>query len=90
MKYRQRLIRLETYQRQRNGRPHHLSVVQFPWDLPNGGRDRWLAEELPCTCGQVGCPLLTIGVLLPAKAPSLEAWTARVQTYYAQRSGSHA
>jgi hypothetical protein len=90
MKYRQRLIRLETYQRQRNGRPHHLSVVQYPWDLPDGDRDRWLREELPCVCGRVGCPLLTIGVLLPAKAPSAEAWTERAQTYYAQRRGSHA
>ena len=90
MKYRQRLIRLETYQRQRNGRPHHLSVVRYPWDLPDGDCDRWFREELPCACGEVGCSLLTIGALLPAKAPSAEAWTERVQTYYTQRRGSHA
>jgi hypothetical protein len=66
------------------------TVVQYPWDLPDGDRDRWLREELPCTCGQVGCPLLTIGALFPAKAPSAEAWAERVQTYYAQRRGCHA
>jgi hypothetical protein len=90
MRHRQRLVRLEEHQRKRHGRPHHLSVVQYPWDLPDGDRDRWLREELPCVCGRVGCPLLTIGALLPAKAPSGEAWTERAQTYYAQRRGSHA
>jgi hypothetical protein len=90
MKYRQRLIRLETYQRQRNGRSHYLSVVQYPWNLPDGDRDRWLREDLLCACGQVGCPLLAIGALLPAKAPSAEAWTERVQAYYARKRDSHA
>jgi hypothetical protein len=73
------------YQRQRHGRPHHLSVVQYPWPLPEGEQDRWIREDLKCACGQAGCPEMTIGVLVPAKAPSAEAWSARVQQYYAQR-----
>jgi hypothetical protein len=90
MRHRQRVVRLEEHRRRRTGRPHHLSVMQYPWDLLDGDRDRWLEEELPCVCGRVGCPLLTIGALLPAKAPSAEAWTERAQTYYAQRRSSHA
>jgi hypothetical protein len=90
MRHRQRVVRLEEHQRKRNGRLHPLAVVQYPWDLPEGDRDRWLGEELPCTCGQVGCPLLIIGALLPVKAPSAEAWAERAQPYYVQRKGRHA
>jgi hypothetical protein len=85
MRYRQRLRRLEAYQRQRRGRSHHLSVVHYPWDLPDEGRARWRREELPCACGRGHCPQMTIGLLVPATAPSVEAWAERAQQYYAQR-----
>jgi hypothetical protein len=85
MRHRQRLVRLETYQRQCHGRPHHLSIVKDPWELPDEDRARWLQEDLPCACGQVGCPDMTIGALLPGKTPSIEAWAKRAQEYYAQR-----
>jgi hypothetical protein len=85
MRSRQHFVRLEEYQRQCHGRPHHLLVVQYPWDLLNGDGHRWLGEELPCACGQVGCPLLTIGVL---RASSVQARAEHVQTYSAQGKGS--
>jgi hypothetical protein len=90
MKYRQRLLRLEMYQRKRNGSPHYVSVVHYPWDLPDGDCKSWLREELRCAYGQVGCPEMMIGLLAPAKAPSVEAWAARAQAYYSQRKGSDA
>jgi hypothetical protein len=40
MRHRQRVVRLEEHQRKRNGRPPHLAVVQYPWDLPDGDRGR--------------------------------------------------
>ena len=90
MKYRQLTVRLEEYRRWRNGRPHHLSVCSIPGICPTGIAIVGFGEELPCACGQVGCPEMTIGILVPAKAPSVEAWAQRAQAYYAQRSGSHA
>jgi hypothetical protein len=38
-----------------------------------------------CTCGQRGCPELRIGVLLPEKAPSPEAWAEQAQADYTKR-----
>ena len=64
---------------------HHVSVVRYPWDLPDGDRDRWLAEEVECACGVVGCERMTIGLVSPEKAPSAEAWSAQVQAYYRER-----
>ena len=66
---------------------HHVAVARYPFDCDD--RDRWLLEELPCACGVIGCELMTIGMLAPEKAPSAEAWSAQVQTYYAHR-GDHA
>jgi hypothetical protein len=54
--------------------------VRVPWDPPAGmDQETWLAEEVTCSCGELGCPELTIGVLAPAKAPSVEAWAERYQ-----------
>jgi hypothetical protein len=66
--------------------PHHVSVVSYPWDLPDGDRDRWIRKELPCACGAIGCPEMTIGLVAPAKAPSAEAWSQAAQVYYAPRA----
>jgi hypothetical protein len=91
MRYRQRVTRIEEYQRRRLPPRHFVMSVRVPWDLPAGmDQDTWLRTEVTCACGQRGCPELRIGLVLPEKAPSPEAWTERVQTYYAQRRGSHA
>ena len=75
-----RVKRLE--QRQRQQHPpelaHFISMAFQPWEEPD--RERWLAG-LTCPCGAVGCPELRIGVLLPEKAPSAEAWYQRCQAY---------
>jgi hypothetical protein len=91
MRYRQRVTRIEEYQRRRLPPSHFVMSVRVPWDLPAGmDQDTWLREEVTCACGQQGCPELRIGLVLPEKAPSAEAWTDRVQTHYAQRQGSRA
>jgi hypothetical protein len=89
MRYRQRVTRLEEYRRTRLPPSHFLSIVRTPWDLDPADEDAWL-QTLVCACGQVGCPELRIGALVPEKAPSPEAWGERVQQYYAQRSAQDA
>jgi hypothetical protein len=84
MRYRQRIVRLEEYRRTRLPPSHFLPIVRTPWDLDHVDCDDWL-QTLVCACGQVGCPELRIGALLPEKAPSAQAWGDRVQQYYAQR-----
>jgi hypothetical protein len=89
MRYRQRVARLEEYRRKRRPPSHFLSVVCTPWQMDGGAIDHWHREELACACGQVGCPELRVGALLPEKAPSVEAWAERAQAYDALR-GNHA
>jgi hypothetical protein len=81
-----RLARLEAYRRRRAPTNHLLTSVGVPWDLPPGmDADTWLQEEVTCACGHRGCPELRIGLVVPVKAPSAEAWSGRAQAYYAQR-----
>ena len=89
MRDQQQVARLEEYRRKRRPPGHCLRVVSTPGHLDGGAIDHWLREELACACGQVGCPELRIGALLPEKAPSVEAWAEHAQAYSAQR-GNHA
>jgi hypothetical protein len=45
----------------------------------------WLRDEVVYRCGQRRCPELRIGLVVPQKAPSAEAWATRANTSYAQR-----
>ena len=91
MRYRQRVMRIEEYRRCRMPPSHFVVSVHVPWDLPRGmNQDTWLQEDVLCTCGQKGCHEVRIGLVLPDKAPSPEAWAERAQAYYAQRRGHHA
>jgi hypothetical protein len=91
MRYRQRVTRIEEYRRRRMPPSHFLMSVQVPWDLPAGmDQETWLAEEVICPCGERGCPEFRIGLVVPAKAPSVEAWAERAQICYAQRGILHA
>jgi hypothetical protein len=86
MRYRQRVIRLEEYQRRHTPPSHFVTSVQVPWDLPaDMHQETWLQAEVMCRCGQKGCPDMRIGLVLPEKAPSPEAWAERAQAYYAKR-----
>jgi hypothetical protein len=75
-----RVRRLEACQRRLHPpeRAHYRSVVNQPWEVRD--REPWLAE-LTCPCGVVGCDQMTIGVIVPEKAPSADAWAARFQAY---------
>jgi hypothetical protein len=91
MRYRHRIVRLEEYRRTRLPPSHFVMSVRVPWDLPAGmDQETWLQEEVLCTCGERGCPELRIGLVLPEKAPSPQAWCDRARQYYAQRSISDA
>ena len=91
MRYRQRVMRIEEYRRRRMPPSHFVVSVHVPWDLPRGmNQDTWLREEVTCACGQRGCSELRIGLVLPEKAPSAEAWTARAEAYYSHRRGCDA
>jgi hypothetical protein len=91
MRYRQRVTRIEEYQRKRLPLSHFLIPVRVPWNLPPSmDQATWPREEVPCTCGEQKCPEMRIRLMLPEKAPSIQAWTEWVQTYCARRRGSHA
>jgi hypothetical protein len=91
MRYGPRITRIEAYHRRRRPPSHVLMSVKVPWDLPAGmDQETWLAEEVTCPCGQRECPERRIGLIIPAKAPSAEAWAERAQTYYAHRRIDHA
>lgn len=86
MRYRHRITRIEAYRRRRLPPRHFLMSVRVPWDLPEGmGQATWLAAEVRCPCGERGCPELRIGLVVPAKAPSVEAWAERAAAYYQRR-----
>jgi len=81
-----RVKRLETHER-RSHLPelaHFMSIASQPWDAPD--REQWLAG-LTCPCGVVNCHDLTIGAILPEKAPSADAWQARFQAYARRKAG---
>jgi hypothetical protein len=91
MRYRQRVTRLEGYRRRRMPPSHFVSSVYVPWELPEGmDQETWLQEEVTCACGERRCPEMCVGLVLPEKAPSPEAWAQRARDYYAQRSASDA
>jgi hypothetical protein len=86
MSYRHRITRIEAYRRRRR-RPSHFQMrVRVPWDLPAGmDQETWLATEVICPCGRRDCPEFRIGLVIPAKAPSAEAWAERAQQYHQRR-----
>jgi hypothetical protein len=85
VRFRHRITRIEAYRR-RVPPSHFLASVRVPWDLPEGmGQETWLAEEVTCPCGQRACLEFRIGLVIPEKAPTAEAWAEWVQSYYAQR-----
>jgi hypothetical protein len=87
MKYLGRIIKLE--QKYLPAPSHLISILQYPWSLPDGmDLDTWLRDEVTCSCGAVGCPLMRIGALIPEKASSVEAWGEQVRVWRAQREGS--
>jgi hypothetical protein len=86
MRYRQRITRIEAYRRRRTPPSHFLMSVRVPWDLLVGmDQATWLVEEVTCPCGQRDCPEFRIGLVLPEKAPSAEAWADRAAAYYQRR-----
>ena len=76
MKYHTRLIKLEKHCRQRRPLAHFTSVVRVPCEIPDDAWEAWLASQ-PCACGMPYCDQLRVGVLLPEKRESPEAWEAR-------------
>jgi hypothetical protein len=91
VRYRHRITRIEEYRRRRMPPSHFRMSMRVPWDLPAGmDQETWLAEEVTCPCGQRDCPEFRIGLVIPAKAPGVEAWAERAQTYYAQWRTDHA
>ena len=78
MRHQRRLARLEEHARQqRRTLSHFIPVARYPWQGDGPAAD-WLAA-LVCPCGQRACPQLSIGALLPDKAPSPEAWDEEVR-----------
>jgi hypothetical protein len=78
--YKSRVKRLEERRRQhRSGPGHFTSVVCVPSDVPDEEWETWVAGH-PCGCGIVGCPERRIGILLPARGPTDEAWEAAADT----------
>ncbi len=78
-----RVTRLEERRRRRVPVGHFLPVARYPWGVADGDQARWL-RTLRCPCGRQGCPELRVGLLLPDKAPSPEAW-AEAYTERARR-----
>jgi hypothetical protein len=80
-----RLRRLEHAHQGRIGAQHWIPVLFYPWDLPDEAKAAWLAEQLACTC-RPGCSGKGYGALMPAKAPSPEAWAERARQYSERRA----
>jgi hypothetical protein len=76
--YKSRVKRLEDRRRRRlpPGQGHFTSVMQVPDDVPHQAWDQWLAGQ-PCACGVVGCPERRVGLLIPTKCQTAEAWSHR-------------
>jgi hypothetical protein len=75
---RARLLRLEAYLRRQDPPPraHFTSVVRVPADVAHCDWEAWLLSQ-PCACGMPYCEQCRVGVLLPEKCESPEAWEAR-------------
>jgi hypothetical protein len=84
-----RLNNLEVRQRHGQAGAHVIPILPYPWHLDAEDQEAWLAEQLACNC-QPDCPGKRVGALVPEKAPSAEAWTARAHAYDTQRRGRHA
>jgi hypothetical protein len=70
---RTRIQRLE--ERHRRDRPAHVTgTMCVPPDVPQDAWDRWVAGQ-PCACGVVGCPERRVGLLLPTKCQTADAWS---------------
>ena len=76
MRWHSRLIRLEQHCRQRRPLAHFTSVVRVPHEIPHEAWDAWLMSQ-PCACGRTSCEQRRVGVLLPDKCDTPEAWEAR-------------
>jgi hypothetical protein len=86
MRFRQRITRMEAYRRRRLPPSHFRMSVRVPWDLPEGmDQGTWIEEQVRCPCGRRDCPEFRIGLVIPAKAPSAEAWAEPAQQYCQQR-----
>jgi hypothetical protein len=87
MRFRHRITGIEAYRRRHTPPSHFLMSLQVPWDLPAGmDQETWLAEGVICPCGRRECPEFRIGLVIPEKAPSAEAWAERAQQHYQQRA----
>ena len=85
MKYRQRVMRIEAYQRTRLPPSHFVISVCTPWDLRSMDPTRGCRKS-HLRLWRAGCPELRIGALVLQRKPRVpEAWGARAQQYYAQR-----
>jgi hypothetical protein len=80
-----RLRRLERAHQGRIRADHWIPILRFPWDLPDEAQADWLTAQLACTC-RPGCPGKRYGALVPANAPSPEAWAQRARDYYQRRA----
>jgi hypothetical protein len=78
-----RLVRLEQRRRARMGTRsgHFIPVLRYPCD---GFHGHWRKNAV-CACGVRGCPQLQVGVALPEKALSAEAWAAAARRYAEER-----
>jgi hypothetical protein len=75
-RFSQRLERLEAQQHEQT--PAHYTPCLWVswWVVADDDWDAWVLRQ-PCRCGVIGCPERRIGLVMPAKAPSPEAWYAR-------------
>jgi hypothetical protein len=83
-----RLTRLEEAQRLRYGNGHFISVLRYPWPMRDDELDGWLAEQCHGECSPE-CRGKTVGLLVPAEAPSMEAWEEEVQRYTREKAASY-
>jgi hypothetical protein len=83
-----RLTRLEAAQRLRSGGKHFINIARYPWPLREDELAAWVAEQCQCACSP-GCRGKRIGLLVPEKSSSPEAWAADVQRYYRDKAAGH-
>jgi hypothetical protein len=86
MTLKKRIERLEAQQRSRDVVEHHIPILFYPWELCGDpeAREAWLDDQLVCQCK--ACEgVKTVGLLVPGKAPSAEAWAAMVRAAEQQR-----
>jgi len=71
-----RRTRWAEHRRQRRPLAHCTSIVRVPREILHEAWEAWLISQ-PCACGQRSCEQRRVGVLLPEKGESPEAWEAR-------------